>query len=208
MLRTLPETHKTKWKDHLSKLVRAYNCTRHDATGHAPFFLLFGRSPRLPIDPAFNLKDKDGTTTYSQYVSKWQTAMTEAYATKANSNLASKNASRGKKQYNKKVRSTVLRPGDRVLVRNLTPRGGPGKSRSFWEDEVHVVLSRKGPNSPVYDVQSESKKKPRTLHRNILLPCDYLSIELAVTAPRQRRDQDRLSTSNTSIDDSSSDDEE
>jgi hypothetical protein len=42
----------------------------------------------------------------------------------------------------------------------------------------------------------------------MLLPCDYLSTELAVTAPRQRRDQDRLSTRNTSIDDSSSDDEE
>ncbi|CAB3992586.1 Retrovirus-related Pol poly from transposon [Paramuricea clavata] len=84
---------------------------------------------------ASNLKDKDGTTTYSQCVSKWQTAMKEAYA-KA-SNLASKNASRGKKQYDKKVRSTVLQPGDRVLVRNLTPRGGPGKLQSFWEDEVH-----------------------------------------------------------------------
>ena len=132
--------------------------------------------------------------------------MKEAYA-KA-SNLASKNASRGKKQYDKKVRSAVLQPGDRVFVRNLTPRGGPGKLRSFWEDEVRVVLSRKGPDSPVYDVQSESKKKPRTLHRNMLLPFDYLSTKLAVTEPRQRRDQDRLSTRNTSIDDSSSDDEE
>jgi transposase InsO family protein len=138
MLRTLPETHKTKWKDHLSKLVHAYNCTRHEATGYASFFLLFGRSPRLPIDLAFNLKDKDGTTAYSQYVSKWQTAMKEAYA-KA-SNLASKNASRGKKQYDQKVRSTVLQPGDRVLVRNLIPRGGPGKLRFFWEDEVYQGL--------------------------------------------------------------------
>ena len=206
MLRTMPETNKTKWRDHLSKLVHAYNCTRHEATGYAPFFLLFGRSPRLPIDLAFNLKDKDGTITYSQYVSKWQTVMKEAYA-KA-SNLASKNASRGKKQYDKKVRSTVLQPGERVLVRNLTPRVGLGKLRSFWKDEVHVVLSRKGTDGRVYDVQSESKKKPRTLHRNMLLPCDYLSTELAVTAPRQRRDQDRLSTRNTSIDDSSSDDEE
>ncbi|CAB3997936.1 Hypothetical predicted protein [Paramuricea clavata] len=131
--------------------------------------------------------------------------MKEAYAKV--SNLASKNASRGKKQYDRKVRSTVLQPGDRILVRNLTPRGGPGKLRSFWENEVHVVLSTKGPDSPVYNVQSESKKKPRTLHCNMLLACDYLSTKLAVTAPRQRRDQDRLSTRNTSIDDNSSDDE-
>ena len=187
MMRTLPESHKTRWKDHVSKLVHAYNCTRHEATGYSPFYLLFGRTPRLPIDLAFNVKDNNNTTNYSQYVSKWQAAMKEAY-TKA-SNLAKQNASRGKKQYDRKARSTVLEPGDRVLVRNLTPRGGPGKLRSFWEDEVHIVLSRKSPEIPVYVVTSESKtKKPRTLHRNMLLPCDYLSCESAVPrVPRERQ---------------------
>ena len=55
--------------------------------------------------------------------------MKEAYA-KA-SNLAYRNATRGKKYYDRKVRSTILKPGDRVLVRNLTPKGGPGKLRFF-----------------------------------------------------------------------------
>ena len=71
MMRTLPESHKTRWKDHVSKLVHAYNCTRHEATGYSPFYLLFGRTPRLPIDLAFNVKDNNNTTNYSQYVSKW-----------------------------------------------------------------------------------------------------------------------------------------
>lgn len=146
MLRTLPESHQTNWKDHVAKLVHAYNCTRHEATGYSVFFLLFCRSPRLPIDLAFNLKDDNDTTTYPQYVTKWQTAMKEAY-TKA-SNQAAQNASRGKRQYDKKVRSTILKYGERVLIRNLTPRDGPGKLRSFWEDEVYVVLSRKKPRQP------------------------------------------------------------
>ena len=39
-------------------------------------------------------------------------------------------------------------------------------------------MSRKGPESPVYDVTSESwDGKLRTLHRNLLLPCDYLPPE-------------------------------
>ena len=81
-----------------------------------------------------------------------------------------------KKNYDKRVRSLALQVGDPVLVRNLTPRGGTGKLRAFWEDQAHIVAARKGEGSPVYDVRPESSEGPtRTLHRNLLLPCDYLT---------------------------------
>ena len=173
MLRTLPETYKANWKDHVNKLVHAYNCTQHESTGFSPFLLLFGRAPRLPIDLMFNLTVKDEPTPYPVYVNKWRKAMQEAYALASKSSQIA--ASKGKQQNDKRVRSSVLKPGDRVLIRNLTPRGGPGKIRAFWEEEIHVVVSRKSPESPVYDVKPESGRgKVRTLHRNLLLPCDHL----------------------------------
>ena len=71
------------------------------------------------------------------------------------------------------MRSSALQVEDRVLAGNLTPRGGPGKLRAFWEDAIHVVIARKG--SPVYDVRPESGQgRSRTLHWNLLLPCDQL----------------------------------
>ena len=50
MLKSLEETGKKSWIDHVQKLVYAYNCTKHSTTGYAPYFLLFGRKLRLPID--------------------------------------------------------------------------------------------------------------------------------------------------------------
>lgn len=63
------------------------------------------------------------------YVKEWQAAMKEAYGivTKKSQEFGL----RGKKQYDRLVNSSVLQPGDRVLVRNLSERGGPGKLRSY-----------------------------------------------------------------------------
>lgn len=187
MLRTLPELKKRKWDESLNKMIHAYNCTKHEATGYAPYYLLFGRTPRLPIDLVFNLKDC-AQGDYNTYVQNWQHDMKEAYQI-AQQN-ATKTTERGKEYYNRRVSGGVLQPGDRVLVRNLTERGGPGKLRSHWEHVIHVVVERMGVESPVYKVKPESGGgRTRVLHRNLLLPCDVLELDAPIpefgTRPRK-----------------------
>ena len=48
MLGTLSEKDKLDWKAHLSSMTHAYNCTQHPSTTYSPYFLMFGRQPRLP----------------------------------------------------------------------------------------------------------------------------------------------------------------
>ena len=189
MLKTLPESTKSHWKDHLNKMIHAYNCTRHASTGYSPFFLLFGRSPRLPVDVLFKTKQatyQKDQPKYPDYVKTWKRVMRKAY------DIASKRAtesqSKSKMRYDQGIHHTVLEPGDRVLVRNLRERGGPGKLRSHWESKIHYVVKRLSDESPVYQVAPEGTKDiaPRTLHRNLLLPCDDLPVEAPVLPTKKR----------------------
>lgn len=133
---------------------------------------MYGRSPRLPIDLAFYLQKDDNTTSHSQYAQEWRERMKQAYDIVTKRTVSSQSSA--KTRYDRKPASSVLQVGDRVLVRNLSERGGPGKLRNYWERLIHVVVRICSPDAPVYVVQPEQGGRSRTLHRNMLLPCDNL----------------------------------
>ena len=72
MLGTLTPEQKKDWKSHVPAMVHAYNCTRNAATGFSPYYLLFGREPRLPVDVEFGLQkgSQKGSLGESAYVSQ------------------------------------------------------------------------------------------------------------------------------------------
>lgn len=177
MLKTLTNKEKTNWKESLNKLTFAYNCTRCEVTGFSPFYLLYGRNPRLPVDVLFQLTESKGTASHQEYMDRWKEQMKEAHEIAREG--AEKAGQRSKRDYDKKMRSTVLNSGDRVLVRNLTPRGGTGKLWNHWEDTIHTVVKQVKENLPIYEVQPEQGRgRLRVLHRNLLMPCDYLPMDL------------------------------
>jgi hypothetical protein len=70
--------------------------------------------------------------------------MQEAYGIAQKRDLES--VKRARKHDGLKLKSLALIVGGRVLVRNLSERGGPGKFMSHREDKIHVVrrqISRK-----------------------------------------------------------------
>ncbi|XP_024120881.1 uncharacterized protein K02A2.6 [Oryzias melastigma] len=173
MLGTLEPEQKRRWKEYVKPLVHAYNCTRNEVTGYTPYELMFGRSPRLPVDIAFGLPVRDApSSSHSQYVQNLRSRLEESYHLASRN--AAKSAERNKVRFDRRVRPSVLEEGDRVLVRNVRLRG-KHKLEDKWEKDIYIVVKRAG-DLPVYTVRPEtdSSGRTRTLHRDLLLPCGFL----------------------------------
>ena len=129
MMRTLEEAEKSRWKYSLNKLVHAYNCTRNETTGYSPYYLMFGREPRLPIDLILDNPESPVPKNHSDYLKQWEKSMSEAYK------IAAKNVEQRKAKdregRNSKATLGTLKLGDRVLMHNLSQHGGPGELRSY-----------------------------------------------------------------------------
>ena len=171
MLGTMEEYQKSDWMAHVPTLVHAYNATFHKTTGYSPFFLMFGRHPRLAIDAFLGLSpDAMSSANQTEHVRKLRERLDFAYKTAQEA--AKRGTAQHKRYYDLKVRSTgALQPGDRVLVKNVGLRGKQ-KLADRWERQPYIILSQPNPDIPVYTVKLENSrsKKIRTLHRNLLLP--------------------------------------
>ena len=175
MLGTLNQSQKSNWRKYVRPLTHAYNCSINDSTGYSPYFLMFGRHPRLPVDVIFGVDpDKRRINNPVKYVDELRARLKYAYELAQGS--VEKSRAKNKRYYDNRARASDLEVGDRVLVKN---KGFKGKHKlaDRWEQDVHVVL-RVSPGMPVYTVKRENGKgKERVLHRNMLLPCDCLPFE-------------------------------
>jgi transposase InsO family protein len=113
MLGTLEESKKSDWKSFVAPLVHAYNVTIHNSTGFSPYFLMFGRQPKLAIDALLDINfDDDKTKSRNEYVRKLRDRLNFAYekAKKISTEMANSN----KDVYDLKARAAKLQIGDIV----------------------------------------------------------------------------------------------
>ena len=167
MLGTLQDSQKHDWKSYVAPLVHFYNATKHDSTGYSPFFLMFGRHPRLAVDACLGLQDPtEPISSREHYASKLKKRLDFAYKVAARE--AQKSADRINANYD--LRKATLDVGDHVLIRNVGLRG-KNKLADKWNKDPYVVIDIPDRTVPAYKVQRESGiPTVQTLHRNVLLP--------------------------------------
>ena len=169
MLGTLTPEQKKDWKTYVPAMVHAYNCTRNTATGYSPYYLLFGREPRLPIDVEFGLKrgNQQGPPSKSNYVTQLRRRL--RFAHKKAKQVAGRQQARHKGLYDRRCKGAALGIGDLDLVKK-TAWKGRHKIQDRWKSDEYQVIGQPNPGIPVYEVKCIAWGKTRVLHCNLLLP--------------------------------------
>lgn len=171
LLGSLEEQDKARWPDHLPALLMAYNTTVHSSTGMTPYFIMYGRHARLPVDIATGLAPQQLKYDLNDWVHAHHQILTNAFH-QAQSH-SQRQQERDKQRYDRRSRTVPLLPGERVLVRNFRRRS-QGKLAPHWQRTPFVVIAQVQPGHPVYKVRPEGGSGPeKTIHRNNLRPCTW-----------------------------------
>ena len=116
MIGKLEEDRKACWSEHLPELLLAYNATHSAVTRYSPYYLLFGRRPRIPVDYLFpTLCDSPQQTKMEVSVAAMQKRLKEAFTVARH--LTTEEVARQCCYYDPKAGAVALQPGDIVLVR-------------------------------------------------------------------------------------------
>ena len=115
MIGKLEEDKKACWSEHLPELLLTYNTTCSAVTGYRPYYLLFGRRPRIPVDYLFpTLHDSPHQTKMEVSVVAMQKRLKEAFAVARCP--TSGEVAKQCRYYERKAGAVALQPGDIVMV--------------------------------------------------------------------------------------------
>ena len=166
MLGKLQGAAKLDWGNHLPEVVQAYNATRGEVTGYSPFFLMFGRRPRLPLDFFFpTIRGDTRPRRVPEYVASILEHLKLAF--EAAREAQAYESGRQKRLYDKNTGAAQLKPGDVVLLRT-DAFVGKRKIKDKWGDTPYTVEGQVADDIPVYKIRSDTGSM-KTVHRNRLL---------------------------------------
>ena len=167
MLSTSIKQHHGTWEDHIRAVCMAYNTSVQPTTGFTPFYLMFGRQARIPIDVMFGSSPVIETSP-STYAIQLKQSLTAAYGHVRDKMDVT--FERQKQHYNKKVHGKPYNVDDYVWL--YSPAVPPGQSKKLhhpWSGPFQIV---KRLSDATYRIADTSAKRQRHIvHFDRLKPC-------------------------------------
>ena len=131
-LTILVNRHKTDWERWLEPVLWMYRTSVNATTGFTPFFLMYGREPRVPVLAQLGLGDHDGFASERQYGLKLTEAIREAYRTVRERQRVAQMKDKARRDGDLNEKGV---PSKRSEADTLNP---PGSLAMFWEPERRV----------------------------------------------------------------------
>ena len=137
MLATAAREQPFDWENQLRRLCLAYNTSINPTTGKTPFFLMFGRQVRMPIDIIYG-NPTPQPSTVPQYVANLRAQLETAYQ-RVRERMG-RNLERQKELYDRKAHGDPYKPGDLVWLHSpAVPRGQAKKLYRPWTSPFRIV---------------------------------------------------------------------
>jgi hypothetical protein len=150
------EEHKD-WDEYLPYVLYAYRCAENATTKFAPFELMYGRKPRMPIDIALE-GEVEKTWSEDEYGSK-VTKGIKLLHDQAKENISKAQLTQ-KMNYDKnRLNAPEYKVGDKVMV-YVPPRKHKGLTTKFldkWEGP-YTITSVLGQNNVVVEISVKNRK--------------------------------------------------
>ena len=162
MTNYINETH-TDWDIIMPKIIFAHNTSVQASTLETPFYLLYLRDPKYPIEAEFSEEPRPFAST-EEYKEEMIRRMRKAHG------LAKKNTQeaqlRQKVQYDKKATERRFDIGDLVyMTEPVVPKGLSKKFRVKWKGPYRIVDQL---GDCLYEILSPGENKSRRIHANRL----------------------------------------
>ena len=166
MLSMYVSSNAKNWDEYLDLVLMAYRLSVQTSTGETPYYMLYGRECRVPIDfVAPPLLEKDVTA--NAYILNLQQRLQEAWEA-ANESIKIAQAKQ-KRNYDRKAKPSKFNVGQKVRMFNPSAKKGLGsKFKHSWhrsyeieelEPPIAVLRNPSKPNKPV-----------KRVHFNLLKP--------------------------------------
>ena len=125
MLAKTAERGGKNWDEKLPFVLFAYRASQQQSTLESPFFLLYGRDPRLPTELVMSPKKTRKIVDLKEYGAQLAGNMSEAWEL-AREHVR-KAQRRQKEYYDKRVQPPTFRVGDRVFLFKPADKTGPAR---------------------------------------------------------------------------------
>ena len=156
MLRSVIDFTQNDWDEHLAAAELAFNNSKNETTGFTPFYLVYGREARMPLDLALApLTKAADNPTAAEATARWRAALQQA------SDNTARQQRRQKTYADRTRRETRFAVGDRVLLstQHLKLIGERKRARKLTERFVGPYRVKRVVNANAYELELPASLK-------------------------------------------------